>query len=847
MDLFLQFNVNPFGSLLKGVRPSTRQQLSGGVIITLMTAAEQFITAPTGIMYGLYIQMYGLSPGVMSVISVVVSIFMMPFEIFMMMNMNQIELMLGGKRKLVIGLCIVSLFPPTYLFCHPPSYIIEPIIEAKTEIFSTGANSNVQVSSVKETDADPICTTDVGYKKSAYIGFYGKPPKCEAVRACIVGAITSGSIAPPFSNATPTPYYRDGIGAVVLTDGIQNWLSENGTKPHPDPWHRVAAQHAFLYAWHALTTITTPISGVFLMLATKVLFYQLVTTQEMRLAMATFKEYFGALMTMAMHSLQLWLAKAHGEDKLWQVQFFTGVSLFATCIAYMLSTCLQEPPPEPLVTANNIVEARPPKAEVEETPKEEKNYMSSVRVDLGMNPVEILADVRSVLQNPLTRYQITMNFIGILSSAGGSLANGHDVVQFIMHLENPAVLTSAVAIFMTPLNLAVYPLGYALMTKWEKNHVSSLLMLYKALELFLLSFLSPFGLILTYPMLQVTHTIIHSARTMSQVAYMGDVLDYDTFRAGRNRMVTVSMIESVVLTRSNSLVSLFNGILITVSGYRINGDCECGCGVPCQRPYLRWSCPTDVGYACTRKLEKDNVPFLGDPTRYAACTMQNSYVTFVIRFFYFYWPVCFLFIEAYYWWHYPFKTDTRLLLDDQLKRRVAGLQTIDPITFEISSLDTVNKMNMFSDEEVLEILSGKSASLICWLRLKTSLYGFLTFATMVVGMLLNWLMPHPLHGLPPPPPPISVIISTIGVLTGLLMVINGVKLYTSLSDEAELRCIVATQKFEDHFQTTRVVSNSRASSRLTAHFLSCLNAWVARSRYEVRGRYLGGVLAITPK
>ena len=739
MDLLVR--LLPKLNMFNNLNPTTRRQLGGGVTITLMTSAEAFITAPASIMSGLYIQMYGLSPGILGVIDVLVGLIMMPFEVYVMMNVDKLEAMLGGKRKVVIGLCILSMLPPTFLFCHPPSFITEAIIKVKTDIFSSMLESSGEQETQSEfygednlaATLDPVCTTDVGYLSSPQMGFHGMPSDCEPVRTCIAQAVQARVMPQPFSNATPAPYYRDGIGFVVLMDGIENWLSKNGTKPNPDPWHRVAAEQTFLYVWRTLTLITMPVSSMFLGLATKVLFFQLVSTQEMRLAMTTFNEYYGALMSMVMNSLSLWLAKAHGEDKLWQVMFFTRISIIAACLAYGLSTLLKEPPPEAveLKTKNNA-------ATTEDQGK-------PVRVDLGMNPLDVLADVRSVLRNPLTSYQIRQGFIGVASSAGASMGDASNLVQFVMHLENPAVLTSAVAIFLTPVNLAAYPLGYALMTRWEKNYVSAMLTCYKAVELFCLSFLSPFGLVVAYPILAVTHTIIGSARTMSSTAYMGDVLDYDTFRAGRNRMMTVSMIESIVLTRVSTLVGTFNGILITLSGYRINGDCECGCGVPCQMPYLRWSCPTDVGYACTRKLERANTPFFGHPARYAGCTIQNDYVESIIRFFYFYWPMCFLAIEAYYWWHYPFTNETRVLLSEQHKRRAAGLQTIDPITLEVSSIDRVERMDMFSDAEMKQILNGETASLVNRLGLKTCIYALVSLMCMVLGLLLSWLMPHPLH------------------------------------------------------------------------------------------------------
>jgi len=52
------------------------------------------------------------------------------------------------------------------------------------------------------------------------------------------------------------------------------------------------------------------------------------------------------------------------------------------------------------------------------------------------------------------------------------------------------------------------------------------------------------------------------------------------------------------------------------------GGCECGCGVKCKAPYLRWSCPGDIAYACSDGF--DAPPLYGDPDRLAPCVQQDS-------------------------------------------------------------------------------------------------------------------------------------------------------------------------------------------------------------------------------
>ena len=129
----------------------------------------------------------------------------------------------------------------------------------------------------------------------------------------------------------------------------------------------------------------------------------------------------------------------------------------------------------------------------------------------------------------------------------------------------------------------------------------------------------------------------------------------------------VSLVSQTVLTRTGTILSTVHAVSITIAGYRINGDCECGCGVPCTLPFLRWNCPTDIAYACTRKLDNNNPPFFGDPTRYAACTLQSDAVTFLIRAWYFYLPCVAYGYESYLWFQFPFTPQKRMELDLQLR------------------------------------------------------------------------------------------------------------------------------------------------------------------------------------
>ena len=56
-------------------------------------------------------------------------------------------------------------------------------------------------------------------------------------------------------------------------------------------------------------------------------------------------------------------------------------------------------------------------------------------------------------------------------------------------------------------------------------------------------------------------------------------------------------------TNLQQYVEIIGGVLpslcVHYTGFLSNGGCGCGCGTQCGAPYHRWSCPGDIGYACT--------------------------------------------------------------------------------------------------------------------------------------------------------------------------------------------------------------------------------------------------------
>ncbi|EOD17678.1 hypothetical protein EMIHUDRAFT_118440 [Emiliania huxleyi CCMP1516] len=82
---------------------------------------------------------------------------------------------------------------------------------------------------------------------------------------------------------------------------------------------------------------------------------------------------------------------------------------------------------------------------------------------------------------------------------------------------------------------------------------------------------------------------------------LADCIDYDAMHTGRRAEAVYTVAEA---SPSH------------------HGGCECGCGVKCKAPYLRWSCPGDIAYACSDGF--DAPPLYGDPDRLAPCVQQDS-------------------------------------------------------------------------------------------------------------------------------------------------------------------------------------------------------------------------------
>ena len=103
---------------------------------------------------------------------------------------------------------------------------------------------------------------------------------------------------------------------------------------------------------------------------------------------------------------------------------------------------------------------------------------------------------------------------------------------------------------------------------------------------------------------------------------LADVIDYDELVNGQRREGIFVVIDVNIMQLMDIAAGVLPGLILSAVGYRGNGGCSCGCGVKCKAPYLRWSCPGDIAYACSDGF--DAPPLYGDPDRLAPCVQQDS-------------------------------------------------------------------------------------------------------------------------------------------------------------------------------------------------------------------------------
>jgi len=177
---------------------------------------------------------------------------------------------------------------------------------------------------------------------------------------------------------------------------------------------------------------------------------------------------------------------------------------------------------------------------------------------------------------------------------------------------------------------------------------------------------------------------------------------------------------------------------LAAMGYRNNGGCSCGCGVGCPAPYLRWSCPYDIGYACSNAFQ-NNPPFFGDPLRRPACTIQPAAVITTIRSFYFSLPVIFYACTALFALRFPIEDQIRheISIGMMLRRTVGhAYDPIGKVELKVASRGKAKNlehvMQQFAKSEIAMLTAGPGGAHMLW---RASLASATSLATSAIGIL----------------------------------------------------------------------------------------------------------------
>ena len=115
-------------------------------------------------------------------------------------------------------------------------------------------------------------------------------------------------------------------------------------------------------------------------------------------------------------------------------------------------------------------------------------------------------------------------------------------------------------------------------------------------------------------------------------AILADTIDYDELLTGRRNEGLYTVMETNLQQYVEIIGGVLPGLCVHYTGFQSNGGCGCGCGTQCGAPYHRWSCPGDIGYACTDAFGARVL--YGDARRDAPCTEQNEATQLTYRLFF---------------------------------------------------------------------------------------------------------------------------------------------------------------------------------------------------------------------
>jgi len=200
---------------------------------------------------------------------------------------------------------------------------------------------------------------------------------------------------------------------------------------------------------------------------------------------------------------------------------------------------------------------------------------------------------------------------------------------------------------------------------------------------------------------------------------MSDIIDYDELCFGVRREAIFVVFDHNITQFMDVLGGMLPGAVLAAYDYRGNGGCLCGCGSPCPHYFMRWSCPGDIGYACTADLSEQNMVFFGT-ARHPPCTQQTELVHLIIVAFCFWAPAALYIATAVVAFFSPMTASTQKMIGMMKSQKARSSHWYDAVRMTVRTSTQrsgpgTHALNHFSEAEQ-HILSRKDGLMVLSLR-----------------------------------------------------------------------------------------------------------------------------------
>ena len=222
---------------------------------------------------------------------------------------------------------------------------------------------------------------------------------------------------------------------------------------------------------------------------------------------------------------------------------------------------------------------------------------------------------------------------------------------------------------------------------------------------------------------------------------LAEIVDYEALHSGQRREGAMLVVEGNLNKAVGIVANSIPGLIFSTLGFRSNGGCLCGCGVKCAHPFERWHCDSDIGYACSGKMNAANAPFYGQVPRPAPCTEQQPVVNSAILVLQWLVPAVFALASALVIAFAPIDSAAHEGVLVSIRERKEGMSTVDPVTNvqlepmpPVSTMYVNNILGHFTRSELAEGVRWGVAQLRSLLWFKVALTSILAASLLLSPM-----------------------------------------------------------------------------------------------------------------